>query len=109
MPAGRNARGVDVIAYDLLGKHFIGIQLKTLSIRNPVPLGKSLDTLMGDYWITIDRVISDPTAFMLLPEEIRSLDDRGERDGRVSYWLHPTKYDGDAYRNAWGAICVMRQ
>jgi hypothetical protein len=59
MPTARNARGVDVIAYNLLGTRFIGIQVKTLSKRNPVPLGSSLEKLMGDYWIIINRAVSE--------------------------------------------------
>lgn len=101
MPTARNARGVDVIAYNFGGTRFIGIQVKTLSKRNPVPLGKSLEKLMGDYWIIINRAVSEPTAFILLPEEIRSLAHRGVKDGNVSYWLQPKDYDCDAYRNAW--------
>lgn len=101
MPTARNARGVDVIAYNLRGTRFIGIQIKTLSKRNPVPLGNSLESFMGDYWIIINRVVSEPTAFILLPNEIKSLAHRGEKDGKVSYWLQPKSYDCDAFRNAW--------
>jgi len=85
MPTARNARGVDVIAYNFGGTQFIGIQIKTLSKRNPVPLGTSLENLMGDYWIIINRAVSEPMAFILLPNEIRSLVHRGEKDGKVSY------------------------
>jgi hypothetical protein len=51
MPTARNARGVDIIAYNADASHFIGIQVKTLSKRNPVPLGSSLDKCMGDFWV----------------------------------------------------------
>lgn len=101
MPTARNARGVDVIAYNVRGTQFIGIQVKTLSKRDPVPLGKSLETLMGDYWIIINRAVSDPTAFILLPDEIKSLARPRIKDGKVSYWLQPTEYDCDIFRNAW--------
>jgi hypothetical protein len=43
MPTARNARGVDIIAYSSDASRFIGIQVKTLSKRNPVPLGPLLD------------------------------------------------------------------
>ena len=101
MPTARNARGVDVIAYNLLGTRFIGIQIKTLSKRNPVPLGTSLENLMGDYWVIINRAVSEPMAFILLPNEIKSLAHRGEKEGKVSYWLQPKSYDCDTFRNAW--------
>ena len=37
MPTARNARGIDLIAYNQDGSKFIGVQVKSLSKRNPVP------------------------------------------------------------------------
>ncbi len=45
--AARNARGLDIIAHNSGGIEFVGIQVKTLSKRNPVPLGKTLDKKYG--------------------------------------------------------------
>ncbi len=109
MPTARNARGVDVIAYDEDAKRFIAVQVKTLSKRNPVPLGTSLNKVMGDYWIIINRAISQPSAFILLPSEVRKLAHRGEKDGRVSYWLQPKDYDVDEYRDAWHRLPDLTQ
>ena len=50
MPTARNARGVDIIAYSRDASRFVGVQVKALSKRNPVPLGTSLDKVMGDCW-----------------------------------------------------------
>ncbi len=36
MPTARNARGVDIIAYNQDASRFIGVQVKSLSRRNPV-------------------------------------------------------------------------
>ena len=47
MPTSRNARGIDIIAYSADASRFVGIQVKALSKRNPVPLGPSLDKVMG--------------------------------------------------------------
>ena len=49
MPTARNAKGIDIIAYSPNGKSFLGIQVKTLSKRNPIPVGSSLDKVMGDF------------------------------------------------------------
>jgi hypothetical protein len=38
MPTARNARGVDLLAYDVTARNFKGIQVKALSKRIPVPL-----------------------------------------------------------------------
>jgi len=104
MPTARNARGVDIIAYNQDGTRFIGLQVKALSIRNPVPLGTNLDKVMGDFWVIVNNVASELKAFILLPGEIRERAHRGEKDDRVSYWLQPTSYDTDAFREAWHRI-----
>lgn len=104
MPTARNARGIDIVAYNRDAQRYIGVQVKALSKRNPVPLGKSLDKVMGDYWVIINKIASEPSAFVLLPAEVRELAHRGEKDGRVSYWLQPAAYDRDEYREAWGRI-----
>jgi hypothetical protein len=105
MPTSRNARGVDIVAYDRSATHFIGVQVKSLSKRNPVPIGKSLDKIMGDYWVIVNKVATpSPSAFVLLPSEIRELAHRGEKEGRVSFWLQPTSYDQDGFREAWHRI-----
>lgn len=104
MPTSRNARGVDVIAYNFDCSQMISIQVKSLSKRNPVPLGTSLDRIMGDYWVIINNLQGDPTAYVLLPDEIKKLAHRGEKDGNVSFWLQPTAYDKDDFREAWKRI-----
>ncbi len=104
MPTARNARGIDVIAYDATGENFLGIQVKALSKRDPVPLGLDLDKLMGDWWAIVTNVTSAPVAYVMTPAEVRAAAHRGEKDGRVSFWLQPPKYDADAYREAWGRI-----
>jgi hypothetical protein len=35
-----------------MGAHiYVDIQVKALSKRNPVPLGRSVDRFIGDWWI----------------------------------------------------------
>lgn len=101
MPTARNARGIDIIAYSKEGSKFIGIQVKTLSKRNPVPLGKSLEKVMGDYWIIVNDALKEPNAFILLPKEVKELAHKGEKEGRVSYWLQPNAYDIESFKEAW--------
>lgn len=105
MPTARNARGVDIIAYSRDASRFVGVQVKALSKRNPVPLGTSLDKIMGDFWVVVNKVATPtPSAFILLPSEVRERAHRGEKDGRVSYWLQPTDYEQDSFREAWERI-----
>jgi hypothetical protein len=41
---------------------------------------------------------------LLLPSAVKELAHRGEKEGRVSYWLQPTSYDKDPFREAWERI-----
>ena len=105
MPTARNARGVDIIAYSRDASSFVGVQVKALSKRNPVPLGTSLDKIMGDFRVIVNKVATPtPSAFVLLPSEVRERAHRGEKDGRVSFWLQPADYEQDQFREAWERI-----
>ncbi len=109
MPTSRNARGIDIIAYNADASHFIGVQVKTLSKRNAVPIGTRLDNIMGDFWVIVNNVAQEPTAFVMLPSEVKEMVHRGEKDGRISYWLQPTSYDRDEFREAWNRIGYGRR
>jgi len=104
MPTTRNARGIDIIAYNSNGSRFIGVQVKSLSTRAPVPLGTSLETIMGDFWVIVSKLKKEPSAFILRPAEVKARAHRGEKEGRVSYWLQPNSYDTDEFREAWDRI-----
>lgn len=105
MPTARNARGVDIIAYSGDASRFVGIQVKSLSKRNPVPLGPTLDKIMGDFWIIVNRVAgATPSVFVLLPSEVRERAHRGEKDGRVTFWIQPNDYEQTPFRDAWDRI-----
>jgi hypothetical protein len=105
MPTSRNARGVDIIAYNIDCSDMVSIQVKSLSKRSPVPLGPSLDKVMGDYWVIVSNLQGgEPTTFVLEPEEIKALAHRGEKDGRVSYWLQPKEYEKERFQGAWERI-----
>ena len=65
MPTARNARGVDLLVYDVRAHIYKGIQVKALSKRIPVPLGNTLDRLMGDWWIIVTNAgTTNPVCFM---------------------------------------------
>ena len=105
MPTARNARGVDIIAYSQDATRKLAIQVKALSKRNPVPLGTSLEKVMGDFWVIVNKVTSSaPSAFIMLPTEVKELAHRGEKEGRVSFWLQPTSYDRESFKGKWGRI-----
>jgi hypothetical protein len=96
------------LAYDATGKDFRGVQVKALSKSNPVPLGTSIDALMGHWWIIVTKIVNAqnerPECFIMLPAEVRERAHRGEREGRVSYWLQPGQYRNPEFREAWNRI-----
>ncbi len=110
MPTARNAKGIDIVAYKGAGEGFIGIQVKTLSKRNPVPLPKSIEELPGDYWIIVTNVAADsdpptaPDVFVMLPSEVKEKAHKGRRDDKISYWLQPKSYDSADYRDRWDRL-----
>ena len=104
MPTSRNAKGIDVLAYNTKASKIIGIQVKSLSKRAPVPLGKSIENVIGDFWVIVNNLAENPRFYILLPEEIKSLAHRGEKDSRISYWLQPREYEKSGYLEAWSRI-----
>lgn len=104
MPTARNARGIDILAYNADASRIISIQVKALSARSAVPLGTHLNNVMGDFWIIVNKVITSPTSFILSPSEVRSLAARNEKEGRVSYWLDPPRYDQPQFQDAWSRL-----
>ena len=69
----------------LEGSQSGAVSVKSLSKRNPVPLGGVLDKIMGDFWVIVNDVLEKPNAFVMLPSKVKENAHRGERDGRVSY------------------------
>ena len=101
MPTARNAKGVDIIAYDLTASRYIGVQVKALSKKNPVPLGNSLERIMGDFWIIVNNLDAVPGIYILTPEEVRSGAHRGVKEERVSFWLQPKSYMLPEFEARW--------
>ena len=101
MPTSRNARGIDILAYSRDCSHIISLQVKTLSKKTPVPLGKDISKIIGDFWVIVNDVLNDPKVYILAPEEVKKKAHRGEKDGRVSYWLQATSYELDKFKDAW--------
>ena len=107
MPTARNARGIDVLIYSQDASRTKAIQVKTLSRRSPVPLGKNLDNLFGGFLIIVRNVAvekEEPECFVLTPKEVRDLSHKGEKDSRTSFWLQPKQYEKPEFRKNWERI-----
>ncbi|MBP5351661.1 MAG: hypothetical protein J6Y56_06840 [Fibrobacterales bacterium] len=99
MPTARNAKGIDIVAYKPDGKGFLGVQVKSLSKRNPIPLGTNLDKVMGDVWCVVVRQKDDSlVTYLLSPKQIR---DGAHEDGKGSWWVEPKKYELPECRENW--------
>lgn len=104
MPTARNARGIDIVIYDAAGKRFASVQVKALSNPAPVPLGSHLDHLFADHFVICRRALSDrPECFVMTPAEVRERAHKGEKNGKVSFWLQPKSYE--EFRERWDRIC----
>ena len=76
---------MDILVYSQDASRKLSIQVKALSKRAPVQLGSKLDHLFADYFVICTRVVEEnPTCYVLTPDEIRELVNRGEKEGKVS-------------------------
>lgn len=106
LPTSRNARGVDILIYDQNAQRKYTIQVKSLSERNPVPLGNSKDNLIADFLIVTRNVmegIGKPECYIMTPESIKDrIHEGNNKDGKKSYWLQPKDYE--EFLDNWGII-----
>ena len=109
MATSRNARGIDLLAYDTDASRFLGSQIKTLSKKNgAVPLGlHAPDDLLGDWWIIVTNIVritdhENPICFVMTPEEVRkgAVRDKG---GQQAYSLPWAAHSNVAFRD-WNRI-----
>ena len=71
LPTARNARGIDLLAYDVGAHVYKGIQVKALSKRDNVRLGNTLDKIMSDWWIiVINAGTINPACVIMKPKEV---------------------------------------
>jgi hypothetical protein len=105
MPTSRNTKGVDIIIFSQDATKKISIQVKTLSKSDPVPLGTSLDSFVADYVvICVLHGTEEYICYVMTPDEVKKLAHKGEKKGRVSYWLQRKEYEKDEYKNNWRRI-----
>jgi hypothetical protein len=58
---------------------------------------------LGDWWIIITEVATDPKCFIMKPDEVRK---RAVRDGTwcAGMWLPAKQYNTNEFREAWHRI-----
>ncbi len=105
LPTSRNAKGVDIIIFSQKAQRKYSIQVKSLSKKDPVPLGSNLENLFGDYLIICRKVFDDkPEIFITKINEIKnkSLIHEGIKNNKRSFWLQPKDYE--QFENNWKII-----
>ena len=103
LPTSRNARGIDLVIYSRDAERKHTIQIKSLSKKNPVPVGAKLDSLIAEYLIVCTNVFDDkPEVFVMKIDAIKNRIHEGIKDGKKSYWLQPKSYVD--FKDNWGII-----
>jgi len=102
MPTSRNAKGIDIVIYSQDANRKHTVQIKSLREKNPVPLGKSLDNLFADYLIICTNVLDKPELYVTTPTAILHKIHKGEKEGRISYWLQAKDYK--VFRDNWNIL-----
>jgi hypothetical protein len=70
-----------------------------------VPLGESLDNFVADYVvICVRNYPNEPVCYVMTPNEVKKLAHKGEKNGKVSYWLQPKAYEDGEYKGSWRRI-----
>jgi hypothetical protein len=105
MPTSRNAKGVDILAYGEDGSRKLTFQVKALSKRTAVGLGKNPDHLIADYLVVCRYVQREPPqCFILAPEEVKRLCHPSGRGKEARYWLEPLQYEAPEFLDNWKRI-----
>ena len=112
LPTSRNARGVDVIIYSQDAKTIHTIQVKTLSKRNPVPLGSNLDNLFADFFVVCVRTVApnsgadepNPECFVLRKKELLNGISKWGKGKKMQYTVERKDYENDTFRERWDKI-----
>ncbi|MDR0926277.1 MAG: hypothetical protein LBO69_00735 [Ignavibacteria bacterium] len=110
LPTSRNTTGIDIVIHNTKGTKVKFIQVKTLSGRNDVPLGKGImDKITDDMiWLIITNVREDsPEIHIMSGEAVKKLaghdrENPEKPNQEPSYWLNPRDYG--KFLNNWELI-----
>jgi len=107
LPTSRNTKGIDIIIFSEKAKRMHTIQVKSLSKKDPVPLGSSLENLFGEYLIICRKVFDEkPEIFIAKIDELKNngLIHERVKNNEKSYWLEPKEYEKEKFKDNWDII-----
>ena len=106
IPTARNAVGVDVLVNnrDFTGKT-VSVQVKTVSGRHSVLLGKQGKPILGDFWVVVAdankiRIGEDPLCFIIEANKVK----KGGTGAKNFRYLPLTGFDNLDFVDAWEKI-----
>jgi len=103
LPTSRNTKGIDIIIFSEKAKRTHTIQVKSLSKKDPVPLGNNLENLFAEYLIICRRVFEEKAeVFIANIEELKNGGLIHEGVKNKSYWLQPKAYE--KFKDNWDII-----
>lgn len=107
IPTSRNSKGVDIIVYNDDCSKMLGIQVKTLSKKNPVPLGKKENSMEKNIiWVVVNETLKDvPNVYVFTAEEIKNnITSYDSKDGGKTAWFQPKIEYWKANQDKWDKI-----
>ncbi len=113
MPTSRNAKGVDILAYNQDASRTLTIQVKSGRALNAVGFGKTLTGLIADFIVVCLLAQPEkPVCFVLTREEARGLIERdaGKKgEDKRQYWLPARNYAVPAFREQWNGFRLAQE
>lgn len=78
------------------------VRMRSLSKKDPVPMGRSLKSYDEDFLIVCRNVIHTPEMFVLTMEEALQKVSKKIKSGSESYWIEPPDYK--EFLDNWDAL-----
>jgi hypothetical protein len=101
-PTTRYSSGPNVVIESADAERTWRLKVRSLSKRDPVPLGKN-PQINADWVIACIRVRTDnPKCFVMTPDEVSKLATRDKRG--PNHWLDQRHYDTEEFAERWDRI-----
>lgn len=102
LPKTHYAKGPNVVIESDDGERTWRLKVRSLSKRDPVPLGENAH-IDADWVVVCIRVREDnPGCYVLTADEVSKLANRDKRG--ENYWLEPPQYDPEEFAERWARI-----
>jgi len=101
-PTTHYSSGPNVVIDSEDGERTWRLKVRSLSKRDPVPLGK--DPHIDADWVVVCTLVrtNSPRCYVLTPDEVSGLTTRDKRG--PNHWLEQRHYDTDKFEERWDRI-----